>query len=102
MAALLLGCKVLPLWPTDGPDTLLFKLMHSDASVIVCENEDCLQLVESCISQCSQLKLVIMMPHASDDKNKNFRERDIVIYDDEVGGDGGEGSANDGAVVESG
>ena len=81
------GAKVVSLYPQEAPDSVAYKLMHSDAQIAVVENADNLQLVENALPFLTQLKAVVVLPPGEQyihDAKIAYTGDGAVLYDPEA------------------
>src|ERR1039458_9735160 len=71
MAATSVGAVVVPIYPTNSPEECLWVLSDSEASTIVCENDEQLAKIAAVREQLPHLRTVIMIEPVAGDPEAN-------------------------------
>jgi long-chain acyl-CoA synthetase len=71
LAATSVGAVVVPIYPTNSPEECLWVLSDSDASAIVCENDEQLAKIASIREQLPSLRTIIMIDPVAGDPQEN-------------------------------
>ncbi len=75
MAATSVGAVVVPIYPTNSPEECLWVMSDSEASTIICENDEQLAKIAAIREQLPHLRTIIVMEPAADGPPTNGSSR---------------------------
>ncbi len=87
MAASSAGAVVVPIYPTNSPEECLWVISDSEASAIVCENDEQLAKIAAIRDRLPHLRTIIMIePVTGDPMTNGALDRPSLARDDHAGG----------------